>query len=455
MTNELARILRLAGMRDARVVTENKISSVTQDILDDFGGDADAALDHAIMMANVGRDPEWNSVINELSTLVPDTEVDENLSPIHGEPENPDEDLYPDQRVQQHEYDWNDDDTSEVEAELDEDEDAVLEDLFSEDEVQEARPVPDAVMNDFEYDPDADSTEISFDTEEPLDEDFGSSDQSIMVKEIDADIESIYANTGDKLAAIEAAIDNAAEGFYDMMGYDSPDAAFDDVRQTWLRRSPEGQKWAAMFAPVDDDEYEDEYEDEYAERFAEEDMEESENAEYDYGHKRSEFRHAPDAYDYKGRPETSSTKLRVVNRYADNPLIYRNAQDVDVKEDSSIRGKRFFERMQDRTSVLESQFAAELAAFMGEDHGGAESHHPSREELAIAVKSWPGKILNITDETYGSDSMFYITTSSPKARTKLEDYLEIKGFTVNRDYWPGSAIVEVQVAYFKGNKWDE
>lgn len=61
----------------------------------------------------------------------------------------------------------------------------------------------------------------------------------------------------------------------------------------------------------------------------------------------------------------------------------------------------------------------------------------------------------ISNETYGPKSMIYITTYGPKCRTWLERKLEAMGHKVQREYWPGSAVLEVQVSYFKGCHWDE
>lgn len=59
------------------------------------------------------------------------------------------------------------------------------------------------------------------------------------------------------------------------------------------------------------------------------------------------------------------------------------------------------------------------------------------------------------DETYGRKSMLYISCPDKATRRRLERHLEAKGAKVNRDYWPASSTVEVQVTYFKGWHHDE
>lgn len=62
---------------------------------------------------------------------------------------------------------------------------------------------------------------------------------------------------------------------------------------------------------------------------------------------------------------------------------------------------------------------------------------------------------SIGDETYGSKSMLYITCPTIEKRHELETYLSNAGVKVNRKYWPGSSVAEIQVSYFKGYHWDE
>jgi AMMECR1 domain-containing protein len=61
----------------------------------------------------------------------------------------------------------------------------------------------------------------------------------------------------------------------------------------------------------------------------------------------------------------------------------------------------------------------------------------------------------IRNETYGRKSCIYIDTKDQSERKNLEGCLGMKGFKVNREYWPGSAVLEVQVSYFKGENWNE
>ncbi len=64
------------------------------------------------------------------------------------------------------------------------------------------------------------------------------------------------------------------------------------------------------------------------------------------------------------------------------------------------------------------------------------------------------KATGIHDETYGRKSCIYIDTKNTEERKNLTGYLDMKGFKVNHNYWPGSATLEVQVSYFKGNQWN-
>jgi hypothetical protein len=74
---------------------------------------------------------------------------------------------------------------------------------------------------------------------------------------------------------------------------------------------------------------------------------------------------------------------------------------------------------------------------------------------APKLKHLPKSEKNFQNETYGKASMIYLTWESPDARKAGERALTNAGFKVHDDYWPGSAISEVQVSYFKGVHWDE
>jgi len=60
----------------------------------------------------------------------------------------------------------------------------------------------------------------------------------------------------------------------------------------------------------------------------------------------------------------------------------------------------------------------------------------------------------ISDETYGRKSCIYVYMDDLQTRYELESYLQKEGFKVNRDYWAGKPISEIQVSYFKGYGWD-
>jgi hypothetical protein len=85
----------------------------------------------------------------------------------------------------------------------------------------------------------------------------------------------------------------------------------------------------------------------------------------------------------------------------------------------------------------------------------------SKKKLFQALKDEFGlnvglKSKGIADETYGKDSMIYIYWNKFDIdRREAEAKLENIGFKVCRDYDPGSQISEVQVSYFKGDRWWE
>ena len=60
----------------------------------------------------------------------------------------------------------------------------------------------------------------------------------------------------------------------------------------------------------------------------------------------------------------------------------------------------------------------------------------------------------VRNETYGRKSMVYLYLASYAERKEVESLLDDEGFKVSPRYAPGSAIVEVQVSYFKGSRWN-
>lgn len=85
----------------------------------------------------------------------------------------------------------------------------------------------------------------------------------------------------------------------------------------------------------------------------------------------------------------------------------------------------------------------------------------SRKALADALKEM-GRIPqdfkpeNFSNEVYGRNARIYLRFAKDVAdRRALETELERRGFTINRDYYPGSAFIDVGVSYFKGFHWDE
>lgn len=87
---------------------------------------------------------------------------------------------------------------------------------------------------------------------------------------------------------------------------------------------------------------------------------------------------------------------------------------------------------------------------MNREEGGYKSKKKLKEFLQEKGVN-PGW----SNETYGKDSMIYLSWESPSERTEWENRLEDAGFKVHRRYWPGSSTSEIQVSYFKGHHWDE
>ena len=61
----------------------------------------------------------------------------------------------------------------------------------------------------------------------------------------------------------------------------------------------------------------------------------------------------------------------------------------------------------------------------------------------------------IANETYGKDSMIYVSWDSFQQRREGELKLEQLGHKIHYDYAQGSSRSEIQVTYFKGWHWDE
>jgi hypothetical protein len=76
-------------------------------------------------------------------------------------------------------------------------------------------------------------------------------------------------------------------------------------------------------------------------------------------------------------------------------------------------------------------------------------------ERFVDIETKGLKHKSVSNETYGNQSMIYITTASVLNRLWLERKLAERGHRVQRDYFPGSTILEIQVSYFKGFHWDE
>lgn len=71
------------------------------------------------------------------------------------------------------------------------------------------------------------------------------------------------------------------------------------------------------------------------------------------------------------------------------------------------------------------------------------------------IKNLPASAEELSNEIYGKQAMIYVQWSSVENRAAGEKGLKFLGFNVHSGYWPGSAASEIEVSYFKGNKWDE
>lgn len=62
----------------------------------------------------------------------------------------------------------------------------------------------------------------------------------------------------------------------------------------------------------------------------------------------------------------------------------------------------------------------------------------------------------LSNEVYGRKACIYLEfAKDSEDRKAVETKLEDRGFRINRGYWPGGSVIEVQVSYFKGLHWDE
>ena len=81
--------------------------------------------------------------------------------------------------------------------------------------------------------------------------------------------------------------------------------------------------------------------------------------------------------------------------------------------------------------------------------------HLSRKKLLVLLDKVKKKVKNISYETYGRNTHAYIDMGNRASRAWLEQILIVDGQKVNREYFPGSSIVDVRVSYFKAKGWDE
>lgn len=79
-------------------------------------------------------------------------------------------------------------------------------------------------------------------------------------------------------------------------------------------------------------------------------------------------------------------------------------------------------------------------------------------DLYFATNRFTNDKLNakgISNETYGRKSCIYVNCGESEVRKQVELYLTARGFKVNRNYDQDGARIEVQVSYFKGDRWWE
>lgn len=65
------------------------------------------------------------------------------------------------------------------------------------------------------------------------------------------------------------------------------------------------------------------------------------------------------------------------------------------------------------------------------------------------------KYIKNSCEAYGRDVRAYLNAGSVDERKRIEDILTINNISFNKNYFPGSPVVEVLVTYFKATGWDE
>ena len=79
-------------------------------------------------------------------------------------------------------------------------------------------------------------------------------------------------------------------------------------------------------------------------------------------------------------------------------------------------------------------------------------------DLYFATNRFSTEKLNakgVSNETYGRMSCVYVNCGERDVRKQVETYLTARGFKVNRNYDRDGARIEVQVSYFKGDRWWE
>lgn len=87
-----------------------------------------------------------------------------------------------------------------------------------------------------------------------------------------------------------------------------------------------------------------------------------------------------------------------------------------------------------------------------------KEHFPDLTTHFCNIESEGLKHKAISNETYGKQSMIYIHFENLVIRKAFEQFIKHSktfSFKVFESYSPNNSTTEIQVSYFKGNKWNE
>ena len=148
-------------------------------------------------------------------------------------------------------------------------------------------------------------------------------------------------------------------------------------------------------------------------------------------HNKAEFAPLSKCLEYN--VEVTGTEIRRIQDLLDDLGVATKLIDIDAEGKGSLAIYSFTKRLHSTKRLVE---------------------HMKLIGHALPVNK-EGKPVNISTETYGRTTKAYLTMSSPAERQSVEDKLEFLGYKVNREYYPGSSIVDVQVSYKKAFGWDK